>query len=177
MGMRSIFCFLSIGVTIFGYPLCVNALENSESGTGNVAFENSTAGEKGGLQPSNDILATDVLGTWVVQDSKSLIEIARCEESVCGTLEWFPELETITTPILDSNNPDDALKTRELKGIKIIYDFKETSKGWRKGRIYDPETGKTYKSKLTRIDSQSLRVEGCIGPICQKFIWVKAKTD
>lgn len=176
MDIRSIFCFLSIGVTIFGYPLCANAQENSESGT-EIVSQNNSAGEKGALLPSNDILATDVLGAWITQDGESLVQIARCAESVCGTLEWFPELETATSPVLDRNNPDDALKTRELKGIKIIYDFKETSKGWRKGRIYDPETGKTYKSKLTRIDSQSLRVEGCVGPICKKFIWAKAETD
>ena len=122
----------------------------------------------------SEIDPSDVVGVWKTHGDKSLVKVGPCEDSICGTLEWFAELDSATAPILDSQNDDETLRTRELKGAAIIYGFKPTRKGWRKGRIYDPESGKTYKSKVTRIASDKLRVEGCIGPVCQKFVWLLA---
>ncbi len=121
---------------------------------------------------STTVSASDVTGLWYLDDN-SQVNISLCGDSVCGILEWFPELETVGGPILDTNNPDEMLQARELKGLQLIFDFKRTKKGWRKGKIYDPESGKTYKSKLTRIDEDHLKVEGCVGPFCQKFLWTR----
>ncbi len=123
---------------------------------------------------STDIFGpADVFGKWLTEDA-SIINIQPCDEGVCGVLEWFAELEGAEVAILDSQNEDEVLRSRELKGIKFIYGFVETKKGWRKGKIYDPASGKTYKSKLTRLDAKTLKVQGCVGPVCKKFIWAVA---
>ena len=36
-----------------------------------------------------------------------------------------------------------------------------------KGQIYDPKSGKTYRSVVYKGKSGSLVVKGCIGPFCQ----------
>jgi len=129
-------------------------------GNGALAFE---------AEPAKD--PADILGLWRTPDNV-LIEIRPCDDSVCGIVVWFEALEGATEPVLDTKNEDESLRSREIKGLEMIYGFKKTKKGWRKGRIYDPGSGKTYKSKLTRLNNQTLRVEGCVGPFCKKFIWI-----
>ncbi|MEL6790756.1 MAG: DUF2147 domain-containing protein [Pseudomonadota bacterium] len=114
-----------------------------------------------------------VSGLWRTPDNV-LVAIDPCGESVCGTVIWFPALETADGVVLDTNNDDETLRTREIKGMQIIYGFEKKRKGWRKGRIYDPESGETYKSKLTRLTAQNLKVQGCVGPVCKTFIWTRA---
>ena len=133
--------------------------------------------EKSAPRVTDDGLArTDVLGVWKAHGD-AIVDIAPCGDSVCGELVWFIELETADGPILDKENPDEDLRSRELKGIQLVYGFVEKRKGWRKGRIYDPESGKTYKSKLTRLSAREMKVEGCVGPICKEFIWTKLPDD
>jgi uncharacterized protein (DUF2147 family) len=43
-------------------------------------------------------------------------------------------------------------------------DFKYDGKGlWHKGRIYDPDNGKTYKAKMRLAEDDVLKVRGFIG--------------
>jgi len=120
--------------------------------------------------------ATDVLGRWKTH-GEAIVDIQPCAvettSSVCGILVWFEELETEPGPVLDRENDDETLRERPLQGITLLGGFVEKDKGWRKGWIYDPESGETYKSNLTRLDQSELKVEGCVGPICKKFIWTR----
>lgn len=118
----------------------------------------------------------DVSGLWRTPDDV-LVEIDQCAESVCGTVIWFPALEAADGVVLDVNNDDETLRDREIRGMQIIYGFQKKRKGWRKGRIYDPESGETYKSKLTRLTTTDLKVQGCVGPVCKSFIWTRADGD
>ena len=112
----------------------------------------------------------NVIGYWQTPGG-AILQINPCGQSVCGRLIWFEELETATDPILDDNNQDESQRVRPLQGIEMIYGFEKLKRGWRRGRIYDPTDGETYKSKLTRLADDTLRVEGCVGPFCKKFIW------
>ncbi len=42
------------------------------------------------------------------------------------------------------------------------------------GTVFDPENGKTYKSKMS-IDGDSLDVEGCISIMCEGDVWARVK--
>ncbi|GGX65712.1 hypothetical protein GCM10011309_14970 [Litorimonas cladophorae] len=59
----------------------------------------------------------------------------------------------------------------------MLWGFEEKSDKWSSGKIYDAESGKSYKSKLERQADGSLEVKGCIGPICQGQIWTEVKLD
>jgi len=72
---------------------------------------------------------------------------------------------------VDGNNPDPELADRPLVGVQMLHSFKEKSGRWKSGKIYNPENGKTYKSKLKLLENGDLEVKGCIGPICQGQIW------
>ncbi len=48
--------------------------------------------------------------------------------------------------------------------MQLMTDFTLAGKDiWEGGKIYDPESGKTYKCKLTLIDPNRLEVRGFIG--------------
>ena len=50
--------------------------------------------------------------------------------------------------------------------MNILTGSKEVGNEW-KGQIYDPKTGKTYRSVVYKGKSGHLVVKGCIGPFCQ----------
>ncbi len=133
-------------------------------------------GDSAKASPVAATMVKDVVGRWKTH-GEAIVDIQPCAvettTSICGVLVWFEELETEPGPVLDKKNNDEALQDRPLQGITLLGGFEEKDKGWRKGWIYDPESGVTYKSKLTRLDESELKVEGCVGPICKKFIWTR----
>jgi uncharacterized protein (DUF2147 family) len=57
----------------------------------------------------------------------------------------------------------------------MIWGFRPAAPGhWTGGKIYDPQTGKTYDSKLTVTGDGNLKVEGCILMICQAQTWKRS---
>ncbi|MFY8195787.1 MAG: DUF2147 domain-containing protein, partial [Novosphingobium sp.] len=74
----------------------------------------------------------------------------------------------------DVNNPDPALRKRKLVGLPILTGFVADGNKWR-GKIYDPESGRTYRSIVTAGKNGTLSVEGCIAMFCQAQTWTAAK--
>lgn len=122
-------------------------------------------------EPVRTVSALDtVAGLWLTASNNAEIEIADCGDGTpCGAM-----VEVITedgNPAIDGNNPDPELSARPLIGVKMLHSFKEKSGRWKSGKIYNPENGKTYKSKIKLLDDGNLEVKGCIGPVCQAQIW------
>lgn len=42
------------------------------------------------------------------------------------------------------------------------------------GTVFDPENGKTYKSKMS-VDGDTLDVEGCVAILCEGEVWSRVK--
>lgn len=112
----------------------------------------------------------DVSGLWQTESGGAHINIADCGDGTpCGTLVWLNPAENAGA--VDAQNPDEALRDTPLIGLKMLWGFKVKKEGWKSGKIYDPESGKTYGSRLKVSDDGILRVKGCIGPICQTQKW------
>ena len=127
------------------------------------------------LSPTAQAETIDIAGVWFTQSKSSKVEIYDCGDATpCGKIAWIDPAEEVGEGV-DINNPDPALQSEPLIGLKILYGFEKRNAGWRRGKIYDPETGKTYGSKLTLQDDGSLKVNGCIGPLCQTQIWTRAE--
>lgn len=77
-------------------------------------------------------------------------------------------------PAVDSKNPDPAQRTRAIEGIRILTGLTAAADRW-KGRIYDPESGRTYRAELTRAGG-TLKLKGCLfGPLCRTQEWTAAR--
>ena len=119
---------------------------------------------------SNDAAGRDVYGVWLSAKQTSKIEIADCGDATpCGRIVWIDAPHP--DQVLDDKNPDPALRAQPLLGLVILKGFEAKDDRWTKGRIYDPETGKSYGSKLHVREDGELEVKGCLGPICQTRLW------
>lgn len=118
----------------------------------------------------------DVNGIWLTNAEDAHVEISDCGDGTpCGTLIWVDPATTDTD--LDARNPDPDLRSRPLAGLPLLWGFQESSSRWRKGKIYNPEDGKTFRSAIRTRDDGTLEVKGCIGPLCQTYIWTRVETD
>jgi uncharacterized protein (DUF2147 family) len=114
----------------------------------------------------------DILGAWFNQDKDAKIEIFKCGNDYCGKIIWLKEPVypaaskegTPGTPKLDTKNPDAAHRKDPLMGLQMIYGFQPSGDGqWKNGKIYDPDSGKTYSAKATLVSHDQLDLRGFIG--------------
>lgn len=113
--------------------------------------------------------AAPIAGKWMTTEKDSIVEIAPCGPKLCGKIVRILKPNP-NGPMIDSNNPNPAMRNRPIQNMQILSDFVDKGKNWL-GSIYDPRRGKSYKSKVTRLANGTLKVEGCIGPFCEGFIW------
>lgn len=118
-----------------------------------------------------------VEGVWLTESGGAHVEIAPCEDSMCGTIIWLKEPNREDgTPKRDINNPDEANHDNPIIGLQMIRGFEKDAPGvWEDGEIYDPESGKTYDSNMLSKDANTLEVEGCVLFFCQEQTWTRIK--
>ncbi len=126
------------------------------------------------LGAATPALAADPInGRWVTQDKDAVVSIGKCGATTCGKIARFLVTPPDGLDQRDIYNPDKKKRTRKLLGLPILTSFKQDGDVWR-GRIYDPNDGKSYRSVLRRKSANVLEVKGCIGPFCQTQLWRKA---
>ena len=107
---------------------------------------------------------SDIAGRWLSGDGDGWIEVQLVGDSLIGVIAGSPNTKDVDPPRYDDLNPDPSLRDRPLDGMTIMSDFTYDGGGrWSGGRIYDPNSGKTYKCTLTQVDSDTLKVRGYIG--------------
>jgi uncharacterized protein (DUF2147 family) len=105
----------------------------------------------------------ELVGTWIVGNSKAKINIYKNGSSFNGKIVWLKEpTYSDGKPKIDKNNPDVAKQKQTLIGLDLLKDFVFDDGHWDNGTIYDPENGKTYKCKITYREGK-LDVRGYIG--------------
>ena len=113
-----------------------------------------------------------VTGHWLTEGGKAVVEIALCGPQLCGrivrVLKYRPG-----KPRTDVQNPDASLRNRPIEGISILTGFTADGDRWR-GRIYDPESGRTYRSELSAAGA-TLKVKGCIAMFCRTQDWARTR--
>jgi uncharacterized protein (DUF2147 family) len=63
---------------------------------------------------------------------------------------------------VDLHNPDAALRSRTLLGLDLLDGYQYKDGKWQ-GNLYDPESGKTYKSQITLGADGKLQMRGYVG--------------
>lgn len=109
-----------------------------------------------------------VTGQWLTAEGKALVEIGSCGAALCGRVVRVLKRPAPGVP-LDRNNRDPSLRGRPVEGLSILSGFTAAGEGWH-GRIYDPESGRSYRSELVR-HGDMLDVKGCLGPFCRTQHW------
>lgn len=128
-------------------------------------------------QPVSAQLAQGALGVWADEDGQSNIEIAPCGDALCGWIVWLKEpFDASGKAQADINNPDPALRTRQLLGLLIIADLRPDNDGDNLvGKVYNAEDGKIYDIYLDP-RGQTMKVEGCfLTFLCGSQTWTRVR--
>ncbi|MBV9961801.1 MAG: DUF2147 domain-containing protein [Parafilimonas sp.] len=105
---------------------------------------------------SNNDKADNILGIYWSPKKDAKIEIYKKDNKYFGKSIWT------STNRKDIKNPNTSLKERELLGVELFTNFVYKNGIYQDGKIYDPESGKTYDCKIT-LNGQNLKVRGYIG--------------
>ncbi|WP_298910435.1 DUF2147 domain-containing protein [uncultured Aliiroseovarius sp.] len=109
-------------------------------------------------------MAEPVLGVWKTQvddGAYAHVTFSPCGAALCGVIsKAFDASGEINTPNI---------------GKQLVWDMQAKGGGkYSGGKIWQPSTGKVYKSKMT-LSGTTLKVAGCVGPICKKQTWTKVQ--
>jgi uncharacterized protein (DUF2147 family) len=107
--------------------------------------------------------AQDVIGKWKLDDGTAIVEVYKSGDAYNGKIVWLEEpTDADGTPAKDNNNPDPALRTRELIGLNMLSGLKKTAQNeYSGGKIYDPGNGKTYNCSM-KVEGNVLKVRGSL---------------
>ncbi len=109
-----------------------------------------------------------VMGLWASEGS--IFRVHEVQGELHGTIialnePVYSEAEDSVRagrPRLDDENPDPQLRDNPLIGLEMFASYIFEDNVWR-GRIYDPESGNTYQSKMQLNDAGQLEIRGYIG--------------
>jgi len=76
--------------------------------------------------------------------------------------EYFGRFVWLEKPRKDIKNPNKALQSKDVLGLELLTEFTYNDGTYGGGKIYDPESGKTYSCKMT-LENTWLKVRGYIG--------------
>ncbi len=111
---------------------------------------------------------TRVVGLWAGESS--ILDIRIEGNTLYATIialqdPVYLDNEDIGTPgeiRTDSNNPMVSLQNRPLLGLNLLSEYAFADNRWQ-GQIYDPESGKTYSSRMSVDRRGHLNMRGYIG--------------
>src|SRR5690554_2141019 len=108
----------------------------------------------------------DPTGLWDTEDESAKVQVETCGDDLCGRIVSLKEpLNADGNPKTDAENPESELRDRPIEGLKIVWDLQDKGDGktWEDGKVYDPESGKTYNAKMTLEDQNTLKLRGYVG--------------
>ncbi len=112
---------------------------------------------------------SDPSGTWQSESGDTRVRIARCGEAYCGTII------AVRGEAKDVNNPSEALRSRNLVGVRMIDNIRPVQGGGFQGALYNFRDGKTYTGKMNLKSPSAMELSGCVmgGLICRSQTWTK----
>jgi uncharacterized protein (DUF2147 family) len=105
-----------------------------------------------------------IAGTWINPRGTVAVKAADCSGSLCGWISWAS-----TVALSDAASAG----VPRLIGTKLLEDYRPGGAGRWRGRVYVPDIGRSFQSTIDEIDSDHLKISGCIlgGLFCRSQIW------
>jgi uncharacterized protein (DUF2147 family) len=116
---------------------------------------------------------SEIVGDWLVESRDAVIRIERVDGEYQGHILW--QLHDTYGPedgpglsgkiVTDRNNPDPALRSRPLTGLRLLtgLKFDPDSNKWKGGHVYNSDNGRTYNCLVRLLGPNRLQLRGYIG--------------
>ncbi len=117
----------------------------------------------------------EVSGIWLTQAGDARVRVSKCGGGICGVVVWLKEPIDPATgkPQIDDKNPNPALARRPIIGLVLFSGMRPSGPNKWSGQIYNADDGNSYASNISVLGPDSLRVEGCVGPLCGGETWTR----
>lgn len=116
-------------------------------------------------------------GIWQTKMGKSHVKIVECGKELCNEIVWLRQPnDKAGKPHTDKLNVVKSLRGRPIMGLAVLSNTARVGKGYWRGRIYDPERGKSFMAIIKLLSPQKLQVKGCLSmgpPFCKTHVWTK----
>ena len=105
-------------------------------------------------------------GRWRSPGGNSIIEIAQCGQSLCGTVAWASARA----------KQDSRKATDKLVGTQLLTDVEPRPNGRWQGRLFIPDKNLRVTAKLELTEAGQLKVSGCAAgrALCKSALWSRA---
>jgi uncharacterized protein (DUF2147 family) len=105
-------------------------------------------------------------GQWRSPGGNSIIAVAPCGSTLCGTVAWA-----------SAQAKEASRKTvSQLVGTQLLTGLEQRSGGHWQGRLFIPDKNMRVTAKLQLIDAAQLKVSGCAAgrALCRSAVWIRA---
>lgn len=106
-------------------------------------------------------------GRWKSSGGNSIIDIAPCGSSWCGTVAWASA----------KAKKDAAKAAPQLVGTQLLTGLQQDKNGRWQGKIFIPDKNMRATAKIDVVSSQQLKVSGCAAgkALCKSALWTRAE--
>lgn len=113
-------------------------------------------------------------GLWLTSDRNAVVRVGSCGPRICG---WIVRVSGrgSNAAARDSNNPNTGLRTRTIVGMPVLTGFSADGNQFSGGQVYDPTSGRSYRTTLSLNSDGSLNVTGCVLVFCQTKRWTRMR--
>lgn len=108
-----------------------------------------------------------VLGVWTNPKSTLAVRAAPCGDALCGTI-----VHAAPKAVTDAREAG----VPRLIGIQLLQGYRPTGRGSWAGRVYVPDMGRSFSSRIRQTAPDRLTISGClIGALfCRSQQWRRA---
>ena len=109
-----------------------------------------------------------VLGVWANPKGTLAVETAPCGQNLCGAI--VRANDEAMADARDAGIP-------RLIGIQLLQGYRPTSGKIWAGRVYVPDMGRTFSSRIEQMSPDTLKISGCLvgGFLCKSQLWHRLK--
>lgn len=102
----------------------------------------------------------EIIGNRMSEDGKGIIEIYKSQQPT----KYFGKVVWLKEPTGPDGNPIKDVNGNAILNMVNLKDFMFEDGYWKDGTV-DPESGKTYYSKLSLVNTDKLKLRGSIDPM------------
>jgi uncharacterized protein (DUF2147 family) len=121
------------------------------------------------VQAAAPVATSPLDGTWRSPGGNTIIKIAPCSDSSCGTVVWAT----------DKAKKDASKTTAQLVGAQLLTGLQQDKKGRWAGKLFIPDRNMRVTAKLDRLSLTQLKVSGCAAgkALCKAQLWTAFTGD
>jgi uncharacterized protein (DUF2147 family) len=112
-----------------------------------------------------NVPTASIQGQWRSPGGNSIIAIAPCGPSMCGTVAWA-----------SAKAKHDARKaTDQLVGTQLLTDLRQGADGRWQGKLFIPDKNLRVTAKIQLVSPAQLKVSGCAAgkSLCKSALWTR----